>query len=72
MAVRHGTKNPIELYDLTTDLAEKRDVAKNHPSIVTQFAKFFANSRTDTPAWPIEESSPRGKASGPVTADRDS
>jgi arylsulfatase A-like enzyme len=54
-AVRHGINEPIELYDLVTDLAEERDVAKQHPEIVGQFAEFLKSARTESERWPIRE-----------------
>ena len=54
-AVRLGTKQPIELYDLKTDLAEAQDVAARHPELVKRFAEFLRNARVDSEKWPIRE-----------------
>ncbi len=62
-AVRLGTKEPIQLYDLPNDPAETTDVAAAHPDVVAQFATFLRTARTDTPVWPVDES-PRGRRQG--------
>lgn len=54
-AVKLGTKAPLELYDLRTDLAESDNVAAQHPEVVEQFEKFLAASRTPSELWPINE-----------------
>jgi len=54
-AVRLGTQQPIELYDLRTDISEERDVAAQHPKIVKQFADYLNRARTDSELWPIKE-----------------
>lgn len=65
-AVRLGTKEPIQLYDLPRDPSETTDVAASHPDVVAQFERFLKEARTDTPVWPINES-PRGGKSGQKT-----
>jgi arylsulfatase A len=54
-AVRNGRQQPIELYDLQSDLAEKHDVAAQHPDIVKQFANFLSTARTESDKWPVRE-----------------
>ena len=54
-AVRLGTKKPIELYDLNTDLAETKDVASQHPDVVKRFDEYLKAARVDSPQWPIRE-----------------
>ncbi len=60
-AVRLGTKRPIELYDLKTDLGEQHDVAAQHPHVVKRFEDYLKAARTDSRIWPITEKPP-GKA----------
>jgi arylsulfatase A-like enzyme len=43
----------IELYDLETDVAEKRDVAAQHPEIVARMAKLMVEARTDSKEFPV-------------------
>lgn len=57
--VRHGLKRPLELYDLKTDLAEKTNVAAQHPDIVARIEAIMQAAHTDSAEFPI-----RGRASG--------
>jgi arylsulfatase A-like enzyme len=43
----------LELYNLKTDLGEKRNVAGQHPELVAKFEAYMKTARTETPAWPI-------------------
>jgi uncharacterized sulfatase len=42
---------PIELYDLTSNLAEKPDVAAQHPELVGRAARLFKTARFDNEYW---------------------
>jgi hypothetical protein len=48
-AVRLGTKQPIELYDLKHDAGETRNVADQYPDVVRKVAQLFSSERTDSP-----------------------
>jgi arylsulfatase A-like enzyme len=61
-AVRLGSKKPIELYDMKTDLAEKHDVAADHPKVVQRFADFLKSARADSALWPVRENVARPAA----------
>jgi arylsulfatase A-like enzyme len=61
-AVRFGLKEPLELYDLKTDVAEKNDVAARRPDIVARIEKYLATARTDSPAWPTRDFKAQPKA----------
>ena len=54
-AVRFGTKQPVELYDLKSDLGEKTNVAANHPDVVKKFEQYLNTERTANDSWPIVE-----------------
>jgi arylsulfatase A-like enzyme len=54
-AVRKGTKEPLELYDLKTDVAEARNVAKEHPEVVKKITAYLATARTESKDFPIRE-----------------
>jgi len=54
-AVRLGTKQPVELYDLKSDLAEAHDVAEKHPDVVKSFEAFLKTARVNSEKWPIRE-----------------
>ena len=48
---RNVSRNPnakIELYDLSNDLGEKKNVAAQHPDIVRAMKKLFTQARTDS------------------------
>ena len=59
-AVRLGTKLPIQLYDMKTDIAEAHDVAAQHPDVVKRFDEYLKTARTDSEIWPIRENVRRG------------
>lgn len=50
--VRFGTEEPMELYDLRSDIAESKNIAKQHPEVVAKIAQIMINARTDDPYWP--------------------
>ncbi len=52
-AVRRGPDHPLELYDLATDLRESRNIAADHPDIVTRIENYLKTARTDSPHFPI-------------------
>ena len=52
-AVKVPHVKPIELYDLSTDVAEGHDVATAHSDIVAKFNQYIRAARTDSPDWPI-------------------
>jgi arylsulfatase A len=54
-AVRHGPKEPIELYDLKSDLAERHEVAADNPAVVKRFEDYLKTARTDSQVWPFRE-----------------
>lgn len=45
---------PTELYDLSKDIGEEKNVAEEFPKVVEQMDKLFAEARTDHPAFPLE------------------
>ncbi len=61
-AVRLGTQQPIELYDLSTDLAEKNNIASQYPDIIRKLTPLFASARTDSKEFPIKEPQPKPPA----------
>jgi arylsulfatase A-like enzyme len=52
---RQRRSNPIELYNLATDIGEKHDIAAQHPDIVKRIGEIMLNARTDSPEFPIHE-----------------
>jgi arylsulfatase A-like enzyme len=54
-AVRLGTRQPIELYDLGRDVGETKNLADQNPEVIKRMASLFTTARTDSPDWPIRE-----------------
>jgi arylsulfatase A len=52
-AVKPKPDGPIELYDLSSDPDETKDVAPDHPELVEWFARFFEEARTESEHWPV-------------------
>jgi arylsulfatase A-like enzyme len=57
--VRLGTKQPVELYDLKSDLGEKNNVAAAHKDVVARIEKLMSSARVDSADFPIREPAPR-------------
>lgn len=51
-AVRYGLENDIELYDLTTDPGETKNIASENPKIVARMAPLFESMREDNKYYP--------------------
>ncbi|HEX5219030.1 MAG TPA: arylsulfatase [Verrucomicrobiae bacterium] len=59
-AVRPQRDEPLELYNLKTDLSEKENVAQKNPEVVAKFENYFKNARTDDPQWPMKKPEVKG------------
>ncbi|GIW96801.1 MAG: arylsulfatase [Pirellulaceae bacterium] len=46
---------PIEVYDLATDPGETTDVADQHPDVVQQARRIFAEAHTPSPLWSFSQ-----------------
>jgi arylsulfatase A-like enzyme len=53
-AVRHG-KDPLELYNLSSDPGESRNVAQQNPNIVAKIEEYLKTARSDSATWPIKD-----------------
>jgi arylsulfatase A-like enzyme len=53
-SVRPQASEPLELYNLKTDLGEKTNVAAAHPEIVAKFDTYFKTARTESANFPIK------------------
>jgi len=54
-AVRSASGEPLELYDLRTDLAEKHNVAGQQAEIVDRIEEYLKTARTASSRWPIKK-----------------
>jgi arylsulfatase A-like enzyme len=52
-AIRLAPGKPLELYDLSRDIAEKNDIAEEHPDVIARIETYLKTARTDSPNWPI-------------------
>jgi len=52
--VRFGATGKLELYDLTRDLGETKNVADRHPEVVARIGQYLAGARTASPFWPLK------------------
>ena len=52
-AIRLKPGRKIELYDLDSDIAESKDLADEHPEIVTKMAGIFRTGRTESEVFPL-------------------
>ena len=52
-AVKNGPVAAMELYDLKTDQAESKNLAKEKPELVAKAAQLMGAARVDDPNWPL-------------------
>lgn len=50
--VRPKWHAPVELYDITTDSREERNVADSHPNVVQRIERLMVEQHVDDPNWP--------------------
>ena len=58
--VRQGLDAALELYDLSADPAERKDVAASHGAVVGKMKDFLSDCRTESPEYP-SRSRPSGR-----------
>jgi arylsulfatase A-like enzyme len=61
--VRTGLRQPVELYDLKTDVAESNNVAPANPAVVKKISEIMHGVRIDSKEFPVTEA-PQGKKKG--------
>ena len=54
-AVRYGTTAPVQIYDLSSDVTESKDLAAERPDLVEKATGYFTSMRTETPDFPIQD-----------------
>jgi arylsulfatase A len=52
-AVRLGPGEPLELYNLDEDIAEKQNVAAQHPDVIAKIETYLKTARTHSENWPV-------------------
>ena len=57
--MRLGTKSPLAIYDLKTDLGEQHDVSSQHPEVAEKIEAILQTVRTDSVDWPIRDTPPK-------------
>jgi arylsulfatase A-like enzyme len=53
-AVRPQAGAPLELYNLSTDLGEKQNVAAQNPVVLAKIEEYLKAARTESAHWPIK------------------
>lgn len=59
--VRNAADRPIELYDLSHDSGESRDIAPQYPDVVDRIRKIMSSAPTPHPGYPIGPPKPSKK-----------
>jgi arylsulfatase A-like enzyme len=59
-AVRPQAGASLELYNLSTDLGEKHNVAEQNPEAVARIEEYLKTARTESDHWPIKVATPPG------------
>ncbi len=54
-AIRPQAGEPLQLYDLRTDLGEKENLADKHPEVVKKIEELLKTARTESDRWPIKK-----------------
>ena len=53
-AIRHGPLQPLELYNLKTDIGEQDNVAEKYPDIVEKIEQYLKTARTESEYWQLK------------------
>jgi arylsulfatase A-like enzyme len=53
-SVRLAPGEPLELYNLKTDVSESVNVAEKHPEVIAKIENYLKTARTDSERWPIK------------------
>ena len=52
--VRPGPGKPVELYDIETDIGEKRDLSREHPALVKRLVEVMKREHVESEHWPVQ------------------
>jgi arylsulfatase A-like enzyme len=66
--VKLAPDRPLELYNLATDVGEKKDVAAQHPEMASKIERFLQTARVDSEQWTIQKAIARGLKQGKAKA----
>jgi arylsulfatase A-like enzyme len=53
--IRHGRKNPLELYNVVKDIGERENVAADNPQLVSRIVELMESSRVESRDFPAKE-----------------
>jgi arylsulfatase A-like enzyme len=56
---RSANQDKIELYDLTTDPSETKDISDSHPDIVKRIEQIMSSARTESTEFPVRKQARR-------------
>jgi arylsulfatase A-like enzyme len=62
--VRLDPAQPVEMYDLATDIGEQNNVADKHPDVVARIEAILKTARTDSAEFPIRPAGAKPAAKG--------
>jgi arylsulfatase A len=63
-AVKNGLQAPVELYDLSNDPGESKNIAADHPPVVKQAVALMKDAHAENPDWPLTGPAPVRKKAG--------
>lgn len=52
--IRNKLGGPLELYDVTRDIGEEKDVAEHHPKVVAGIENYLKTARTESETWQLK------------------
>lgn len=70
-AIRPQVDEPLELFNLKLDIAEKNNVAAKNPEVIAKFEEYFKTARSESPDWPIRKEPPAKKQKAGKSARKD-
>jgi arylsulfatase A-like enzyme len=53
-ALRLKRGDPLELYDVSKDIGEEKNVASQHADVVKKIEDYLKTSRTESETWPLK------------------
>jgi len=56
-AIRLKQDKPLKLFNLKSDIGERRDVAAENPDVIARIEDYLKTARTESPDWPAKKDS---------------